>query len=435
MSDSTGTSTSDDPRSVGVVGAGITGLALTHYLADRGLDVVTFESGSEPGGVVRSSRTDGRVLEYGPQRTRLVPAVAALVDELGLRADLLVGDDDLPLYVYADGRLREVPRSLPTFLRTDLLSWRGKCRLLAEPLTAPGQPDERAACLFARKFGLETYRNVIEPLFGGLYGSDPADMPAEHSLSRLLALEQRKGSLLRAAVDRLLRGGETPPPVSFDAGLQTLPEALYEAHRPYIHLNATVSSIEAGAEGYVLSAGGRTVTVDEVVLTTPASAAATILADLEGATAAPLRELTYNSLVLAFLEADARAEGFGYQVRRDETLSTRGVTFNESLFGREGVYTVYLGGTSDPGAVDRSEADLAALARREFRTVLDADADVLEVAKLPDVIPAFDTSWAALEDVSLPDGVTLAGNYTARIGIPGRLRQARTVADRLAADA
>ncbi|WIV67240.1 protoporphyrinogen oxidase [Natrialbaceae archaeon AArc-T1-2] len=424
----------DRTRRVGVVGAGVTGLALTHYLADRGVDVVTFESGSEPGGVVRSREVDGRLLEYGPQRTRLVPAVEELVERFGLRSELLVANDDLPLYVYADGRLRRVPRSLATFLRTDLLSWRGKCRILAEPLTAAGRPDERAACLFARKFGLEAYRNVIEPLFGGLYGSDPAEMPAEHSLSRLLELESRTGSLLRAAIDRLVRGDETPPPVSFVSGMQTLPNALYEAHRPYVHLRSPVTSIEHADDGYVLAAGGRTTTVDDVVVTAPAPAAATILEGLEGASVASLRELTYNSLVLVFLEAEASLEGFGYQVRRDEALTTRGVTFNESLFGRDGVYTAFMGGMSDPGAVDRSDDELATVARREFRTVTGVDADVLEVTTLPDVIPAFDTSWAALEDVSLPEGVTIASNYTDRIGIPGRLRQARRIADRLAED-
>jgi len=228
---------------VGVVGAGTTGLALTHYLADRGVDVVTFESGSRAGGVVRSGYHEGHVLEYGPQRTRLVPEIAELISELDLWRELRIADGGLPLYVYADGRLREVPRSVRGFLRTDLLSTRGKLRLLAEPLTATGRPDERAACLFARKLGPEAYRNVVEPLFGGLYGSDPADMPAGHALSHLLALEERKGSLLRAAVDGLVRGEPTPPPVSFDDGMERLPRALYEAHRPYVHLSSTVSAV------------------------------------------------------------------------------------------------------------------------------------------------------------------------------------------------
>ena len=41
---------------VGIVGAGITGLALAHYLGERGADSVAFEAASDPGGV-RPART------------------------------------------------------------------------------------------------------------------------------------------------------------------------------------------------------------------------------------------------------------------------------------------------------------------------------------------------------------------------------------------
>ncbi|QSX00868.1 protoporphyrinogen oxidase [Haloterrigena alkaliphila] len=420
---------------VGVIGAGITGLALTHYLAERDIDVVTVEADSRPGGAIRSETVEGRLLEYGPQRIRLTPSIEALVDDLGLRDELLRADDSLPLYVYGDGHLRLVPRSPGAFLRTDLLSWRGKLRLLAEPLTDPARPDERAATLFRRKFGEEAYRNVVEPLFGGIYGSDPATMPVEHSLERLIALEERRGSLLRAAFGRLRGDDETPPPVSFANGLQTLPTALYEAHRPYVHLNASVDDIRDGdEEGYVLDLGGRTIDVDAVVVTTPAPAAASLLGGLSGAVAEPLEELTYNSLVLVHLAAEADAEGFGYQVRRDEPLETLGVTWNDGLFDRDGVYTVFLGGMHDPDAIDRSDAELGRVARREFRQVMGVDPELLSVTKLPRVMPAHDTSWAALEDVELPENVVLATNYTSRIGVPSRIREAKTVADRFAAD-
>ena len=52
---------------VGIVGAGITGLALTQDLRERGVDTVAFEATAEPGGVIRSTTVDGRVVEHGPQ--------------------------------------------------------------------------------------------------------------------------------------------------------------------------------------------------------------------------------------------------------------------------------------------------------------------------------------------------------------------------------
>ena len=417
---------------VGVVGGGITGLAATHYLAERDVDVTCFEADGQPGGVVRSERVDGSVVEWGPQRVRRTHAVAGLVEDLGLREELLEADGDLPLYVYADGELGEVPRSPASFLRTDLLSWRGKLRLLKEPLTAPIDADESAASAFRRKFGAGAYRNVIEPLFGGIYGSDPAAMPAEYALEQLMAQEYRRGSLLRAAVERLLGDDDVPPPVSFAEGLQTLPRALYRDHESDVHLDEWVERVldADDGDGYVIRTTDRSVGVDRVVVTAPAPVTAGILDGLADATVAPLADLAYNPLALVSLEATLDAPGFGYQVRRDEPLETLGVTWNDSLFDREGVYTAFLGGMHDPG-VDRSDAELGAVAAEEFEAVTGTSATVRAVRTLPRALPAYDTTWHALDDVALPDGVDLATNYTDRLGVPSRLRDARGVAEEL----
>jgi protoporphyrinogen oxidase (EC 1.3.3.4) len=97
---------------VGVVGAGISGLTVVDALADRGVDVVGVESRNEPGGIVRSRRMDGRVVELGPQRLRLIPSIESLVERLGLGEQLQIGDDDQPLYIYHDNALRVAPLSV-----------------------------------------------------------------------------------------------------------------------------------------------------------------------------------------------------------------------------------------------------------------------------------------------------------------------------------
>lgn len=417
---------------VGVVGAGITGLSVTHFLAARGVDVVTFEAASEPGGVVRSERVEGRVHEYGPQRARHTEAIADLIEELGLADQLVLADGDASLYVYANGGLREVPRSIPGLVRTDLLSVRGKLRLLYEPLTEPLQPGEHASEFFARKFGPEVYRNVIEPLFGGIYGSDPDRMPAEYALEPIANLEGRYGSLLRAAASRLL-GEDAPPPMTFEEGLQTLPTALYEAHRQYVHLDTPVDAIHSEGGGYRLDTGGNSASVDAVVVTTPAPAARALLGDLETADATPLSALAYNSLVLVQLSAETGAEGFGYQVHRDESMRTLGVTWNDGIFDRAGLSTAFLGGMYDPDLPDLAAEEIGAIARREFETVMGVEPTVREVTTLPDVIPAYDESWHALADVDLPEGIRLATNYTERLGLGARVRHARRVAADIAA--
>ncbi|AZH24222.1 protoporphyrinogen oxidase [Haloplanus aerogenes] len=416
---------------VGIVGAGITGLALAHYCRERDVDAVAFEASSEPGGVIRSSRVDGRVLEHGPQRTRLTPEIEALVEDCGLRSDLRTADTDLPLYVYVDGRLRQVPFSPRAFLSTDLLSLRGKVRMLAEPLTEGARDDETAADYFVRKFGREAYHNLVEPLFGGIYGSDPAEMPGKYALQTVKKME-RSGSLIRAAVNRRLEGKERQPPVSFDDGMAQLPRALSEHNADRVELETAVERIALDGSGYRLETEDGSRTVDHVVVTARADVAAGLLADVDTGSARALRRLYYNPLAYVHLYSDADPAGYGYQVRHDEPLRTLGVTWNASLFDRDGVYTCFLGGMENPGMVDRSERELGRIATEEFEAVMGADAEVLNVTKHPRGIPAYDGSWTAMADVNLPDGITLASNYAGRMGVPARVREAKRLAERFA---
>ena len=94
-----------DTRMICIVGAGLTGLALAHELAKRGVEHVVLEAADRPGGVIRSARVDGRVLDFGPQRLRMVGAMEALVSELGLEDELIYAPRSLPLYMYADGEV------------------------------------------------------------------------------------------------------------------------------------------------------------------------------------------------------------------------------------------------------------------------------------------------------------------------------------------
>lgn len=418
---------------VGVVGAGITGLATTHYLRQVGASVRTFEATARPGGVIRSERVEGHLLEYGPQRLRLSGELAELVSELSLEGALREADESLPLYVYADGRLRTVPRSLSAFVRTDALSVRAKLRVLLEPFTDEARHGESAGEFLERKFGSETYRTLIEPLLGGIYASDPREMPVVPALAPVRDLEARHGSLLLAAIRRVIGRRDRAPPISFDAGLETLPRALSTEHEAAISLNAPVEAIhpEPNGAGYILGTDDDETTVDAVVVTTPATAAADLLESVPTARAAPLRSLRYNPLAIVHLHADTDAAGFGYQVRRDAGLETLGVTWNDSLFDRDGVYTAFLGGMWDSAVLERPDAELGEMARKEFETIMDAPATVIDVETWPAAIPAYDTSWTALNRLELPDGITIASNYTGRIGVPGRLRDARRTAQRL----
>ncbi|HUF51239.1 MAG TPA: protoporphyrinogen oxidase [Longimicrobiales bacterium] len=411
-----------------IIGGGISGLALAHQLAARGRRFVLLEASSRVGGVMRSGRVAGHLLEWGPQRGRMTTDFAALVDDLGLHEQVITAPGDLPLYVYREGRLRPVPFSATAFLTSDILTLRGKLRLLAEPLTRGARDDESVAGYFSRKLGREAYESLAGPLYGGLYASDPQDMLIGLSLRHVLR-ELGVGRSMLLSV--LRRGGSIAPPdaCSFRDGMETLPRALHERHREHVRLNAPVRRITRAGAGYRVLTDTDVFEAEHVVITAPAPAARAMLHDVARDAAARVAQLHYNPLVVVHLHADTTLRGLGYQVSFAEPMVTRGVTWNDSLFGRKGVYTAYLGGATRPWVADAAKARLEEIARAEFRTATGYDASVLAVEQ--ERMPAWDRSWAALQGLSLPPGLHIHANWEARPGIPGRLAMSRRIADRL----
>lgn len=426
---------------VAVVGAGITGLALAWELDRRGVDARVLEAADRPGGVVRSLSVEGRVLEAGPQRTRMSPPVARLVEALELEDRLLVAARDLALFVLRDGRLRRVPTSPGELLTGDLLTWRGKLRVLLEPLVPRRDDRGSVAAWTTRRLGREAYRCLVGPFVGGLYASDPAEMPVERTL--MPALERAglaDGSLVLGWVRRRTRRGDdggAPPVVSFREGMQELTDALHRRVRSRVHLSTPAREVRRtgggpeGTPGWRVETGDGTVRARRVVLTCPADDAAGLLGGAAPDAARRLAGLRYNRLAVVHLVGDCGLRGYGYQVALGEGTATRGATWNASLFGRGGVHTAYLGGALRPEVAELPDREVGEIARREFHGATGCETRVLRVGRAR--MPAWDRSWRGLGQAPLPPGLRICANYVSRAGIPGRLREARETAGELAA--
>jgi protoporphyrinogen/coproporphyrinogen III oxidase len=415
---------------IGIVGAGISGLSLGVFLDEAGVDFRILEAGERPGGVIRTTRSGGRVLEHGPQRTRVTPALEALIHRTGLEGELLPVPPGLPLWIYSRGRLRRAPLTPGQFLRTDLLSPLEKARVLVEPLTRGPDPDESVARFLSRKFGSEAYRALLGPLFGGIFAQDPGDMYVRHALEPVLRSLGATRSVLRRAVPSVVSGREGAGAASFHGGLQALTDALAKEVGDRLRLGVAVQGLGVSGASWTLRTGEGELQCDAVVLTVPAATAADLLEGTAPEAAFRLRRLRYNDLALVHLHSDVAVDGLGYQVAFGEDLRTRGVTFNASALGRDGIHTAFLGGSRDPELMALPDRGIGELAAKEFRRVTGGEAEVLGVSR--NWIPAWDRSWTALEGLEVPPGIHLLANYNARVGIPGRVEGARELARRLA---
>jgi len=417
-------------RMIGIVGGGISGLVLAYELRRLGVEVTVWEAASVPGGVMRSHIHGDLVLELGPQRARLNGPFRQLVESVGLTDELITASTDLPLYVYHRGRLRRAPLSFSQAVTTDLLPWWAKARVLAEPLFPGPRDGERVGPFLRRKFGGVAYRALLGPLYGGLYASDPDRMPVKHALQRTLVELGVGRSILWRMLRSAGRAAESAP-CSFREGLGALPLAITEKLEGCVRLQTPVRRLRRQADGWEVTVdGAETVSVDAIVLSCPSDAAAGLLGEAYPEQAARLSALRYNRLALVFLEAETKLHGLGYQVAFGESLETRGVTWNDSLFDRPGLYTAYLGGMKNPDLPDWDDDRIAGIARKEFEVVTGYPARPVHVSRTR--IPAWDDTWDALEGIEWPPDLHMCSNYTARPGILGRIVEAKRLAARLA---
>jgi len=429
-----------------IVGAGLAGLARARALSARGEDVVLFESSERPGGVVRSEKVGGYLLELGPNTVRPTPELWRLVEDLGLESEALLADPRLPRSIDVGSRLHPLPTSAAAFLRTGLLSTRGKLRLLTEPFRRRGIPSgETVRDFFTRRLGGEVADRVVEPFVAGIWAGSSDRLSLEAAFPALARWEAERGSLTRGALaDR--RGSARSSRsrkrglLSFREGLETLPRRMARELGGKLRLRCAVESVDRVGRGWRISQGAASVEVERVCIATPARQAARLVEGVAPAAAAALSAIPHAPLAVVHLSAPARAEqGFGHLVVPQAGRRILGAIWSSCLFaGRapadRALYTVFLGGTRDPEALALTDEQIVEVASRDLSTALEMPPtfEPVRVTRYAAAIPQYDLghvrrieALSRAED-SLP-GLSFAGSYRGGISVGDVLRSALAV--------
>jgi oxygen-dependent protoporphyrinogen oxidase len=343
-----------------VVGAGISGLTLAYRLrqASPAIDVTVLEQASRPGGKIWTERSGGFQVEAGANGfLDNKPSTISLCRELGLESRLLPASDvaGRNRFVAVEDRLHLLPRSFYEFLRSDLLGWRGKLRLLAEPLRprrrSPG--DESIRDFVRRRAGKEAADVLADAMVTGIYAGDPAILSLSAAFPRLSEFERQHGSVLKGFIrsgrerPRAANAEQSAPPGnqlwSFREGLRALIEGLAESIGDRLLLGVDVSrvALERSAHGPVAwkvrAGSGEAWTADAVVLTCPAYEQAALLADLDPALAELIAGIPYNGVAVVALGYEKQAvkaplDGFGFIVPQRSRRDVLGVQWCSSIF-------------------------------------------------------------------------------------------------------
>lgn len=397
-----------------IVGGGIAGLSAAYELHTRGVPFTLVERGARTGGVIVSEQIEGFTLDGGPDALLVQkPDAVALCREIGLGDRLVATLPPRRAYILRDGALHALPAGsvlgIPTrvgpFVRTRLFSWPGKLRMGLERFVPPrrDESDESIGHFIERRFGREAKTYLAEPLLAGIHAGDVDRLSIKALFPRFHAAERRHGSLLKAfrvqAASTVAPGARPPADGAFRSlagGLSEMVRALTNVLPPdSVRLNAAATRVglrppapagrsspgrdEAGGFQVEL-ATGEVLEAQAVVLAAPAYASGTLVRGIDAELARLFAEVPYASSATVALGFARDAvghplDGSGFVVPKAEGVGILAASWSSSKWpGRAPESRVllrtFVGGARDPGALDRSDAELVALSLDAIRPIL-----------------------------------------------------------------
>lgn len=463
-------------RSAVVIGGGVTGLVAARRLDAAGFDVTLLEAGDRLGGQVLTTQVPGGpggttyAVDLGAEAMHtMAPRAVALIDELGLRGDVVTARSG-ESYLWTPRGRRRLPAGVgpagPTRLRpvlaSGVMTLPGLVRAGLEPLTArlrrppalgPGN-DVAVGEFVAARFGRQVVDRFVDPLLGGLHSGDVRRLSLRATAPMLVPAAAEGRSLMP------LRLRELPRPamdfLSWPGGLATLLDRLLLDTRVQVRLGTAATALvptspDSHPSCRVLTSAGTGLEADAVVLAVPARAAADLLrphlpraADTLGET----RTASTVSVLLGFPRAavaDVPAlAGNGLLVPSTTGTLLKAVTNLSSKWPQYAAGDLFLvrlsAGRDGQDVVDRLDDDaLVERLRRDLRrlTGLDAAPTLVRVQRWQQGLPQLtvghvDRTASVREEVAraLP-GVVLAGASYDGIGLGNCVASGEAAASRL----
>ncbi len=443
-----------------IIGAGLTGLTLAHYLHKAGKSVVVVEKSHRAGGVMQTHERDGFVYESGPNTGIMArPEVAELFETLSPSCELDIADAAAKYrWILKNGRWEAIPDGLWKAIRTPLFTTKDKFRILGEPFRPKGNnPLETIAQMVRRRMGKSFLDYAVDPFISGIYAGDPEQLVTKYALPKLYALEQNHGSFIRGAI-KLKKAPKT-------AREMKATKEVFAAKGGFAKLvNALEKSIPAGSiffkaektligkddSGFVTSF--RTSKQDLqirskwVATTTGAHALNGLFSFVDNQMLEPITALRYAKvvqLVMAYKKWNGLPlKAFGGLIPSRENSDLLGVLFPSSIFKNRApentaLLSVFMGGIKNPLIADMDDDDLLRIARTELRQLLDtgkSEEAFVEIFRYMQAIPQYDhKSPQRLERIKMLEqkhpGLLLAGNVRDGIGIADRIGQAADIAN------
>ncbi|MDD2899074.1 MAG: protoporphyrinogen oxidase [Desulfuromonadaceae bacterium] len=461
-------------KKIVIIGGGISGLATAWLLrnkaqaAGKELNIALLEKEQRLGGKMWSIKADGYTCEWGPNGfLDSKPQTLDLCRAIGVESNLHRSNDNArKRFIFSGGTLHQLPDGGLAFLKSGLISWPGKLRLALEPTPFIAAPpvgvDESLAAFGRRRLGKEALDKLIAPMVSGIFAGDPETMSLISCFPRIAELEREYGGLIRAmimlgkkkkrdqAAGKVVSSAAGPGGVltSFREGIQYLSDAMAASLGGIVTPGVAVTAVEkaASAAYHVKCSDGNQLDCDQVIVASPAFAAADMLSGIDSGIARVLREIPYASMTVICFgyrleQIEHSLDGFGYLIPKKEGRNTLGTLWDSSMFENrapkgKALLRSMMGGACFPEYVKLSDDEVVARVRKDLNVTMGIDSapEFVRVFRHPQAIPQYtvghNARLQALEGLlKAHPGLILTGNSYRGIGLNDCVAAAERAAD------
>ncbi len=408
-------------KEVTVIGAGIAGLLASYYLDRDGYRVTLIEEKQRAGGLIRTQHTDQGIAESAAHSLIATQPVLDLCRDLNVEL-VEPRKEAKAKYIVRDGQLRKLPLSIPELVGT------AAHIAFARSINDNGQTLEMWG---RRHLGQLAVDYLLTPFVRGIYGVQPGQLGVAAAYPGLRVPVGQ--TLLGSFVKKRKQSGK---------------KGIKKRMAPRHGMGHVVTQLDRHLQtqlGSRFRRGEQVRSIPEapnIVIATPAYAAATLLESEAAALSQQLASVQYTPIVSVTVFVERRAftkavEGVGVLIPACEERRCLGILFNSSSFesrvteqDKVASFTVMMGGTSDSKWLDASDEHIEVAIREELSALLGIQ-DVLNLvihrwpAALPQYSPELPYVWdCARKTWCDPPGRILFGNYTGQISLRGMIETA-----------
>lgn len=447
-----------------IVGAGISGLTSAYALLskNKNLDITVYEADSRPGGKIWSDKTDGFLCEKGVNGfLDNKPKTLQLCDYLGLEP-LKSSDNARRRFIFSKGKLNQLSESPLSFLKSDLISWHGKLRIIYELIAPKGPEDETVADFVIRRLGKESLEKLIDPMCSGIFAGDPYKMSIKHCFPRIKELEQNYGSLIRAMIKlqkekkklqthEKVSAAPTGNLTSFYNGAQTITDELAERLGERIKFGVSVKGLEKDGSRYKVHTSQGIDSADIIILASPAHASSEIMRDFDIKLSKVLSEIPYAPVsVVCFGYKREKVlhslQGFGFLIPHTEGKKILGTLWDSSIFPNrapEGYVLLrnMIGGAKSPELAMLDDNAIIGAVFDELMSIISlrGEPDMVRIYRWEKAIPQYvmghgDRLKFIDESLKSYHGLYLTGNSYRGIGMNDCIENAYKLAEQISSE-